>query len=189
MQKLNINDIFYSLQGEGMRAGTANIFIRLAKCNLKCSFCDTDFETFKEYTVEELFVELYKYPCKYIIWTGGEPTLQLTDEIVSVFKERGYYQAIETNGLKKIPEGIDFITVSPKTKIKNYQPNIDELKYVLAKGDDLPKITTVARAYIISPMNYKDELNWENINYCVELIKRNPLWRLSLQTQKILKIK
>jgi organic radical activating enzyme len=86
---LNVNEIFYSLQGEGGRTGQASIFIRLAKCNLACSFCDTDFERGVKMSLEEVFKEIEKYNCKWIIWTGGEPALQLNDKIVAFFKERG----------------------------------------------------------------------------------------------------
>ena len=86
---LNVNEIFYSLQGEGGRTGQASIFIRLAKCNLTCSFCDTDFERGVKMTLDEVLREIGQYGCKWIIWTGGEPTLQLTDDIVAFFKEAG----------------------------------------------------------------------------------------------------
>src|SRR5690554_8205479 len=92
---LNVNEIFYSLQGEGGRTGQASIFIRLAKCNLACSFCDTDFERGVKMTMEQTLEEIDKYNCKWIIWTGGEPALQLTDEIVTFFKEKGYLRSEE----------------------------------------------------------------------------------------------
>jgi len=115
---LNVNEIFYSLQGEGGRTGQASVFIRLAKCNLTCSFCDTDFERGVKMTTDEVLREIKQYGCKWIIWTGGEPTLQLTDSIVAFFKQEGYLQAIETNGTRKVPVGIDYITCSPKQNLK-----------------------------------------------------------------------
>lgn len=98
MPKLHVNEIFYSLQGEGARKGSANIFVRFAHCNLKCSFCDTEFESHRELDVEELLQECKQFPCKNIVFTGGEPLLQLTEDIVKKFKRAGYYLAIETNG-------------------------------------------------------------------------------------------
>ena len=95
--KLVVNEIFYSLQGEGARAGRPSIFIRLSKCNLRCSFCDTEFDSGEEMTLQEMLNEIKKYGCKWIVWTGGEPTLQLTDEMVAFFKHNGFLQAIETN--------------------------------------------------------------------------------------------
>ena len=73
-----INEIFYSLQGEGVHMGKASIFIRLSRCNLRCSFCDTEFDTGKEMTLEELRDAIAPYPGRRIILTGGEPTLQHT---------------------------------------------------------------------------------------------------------------
>ena len=69
--KLNVNEIFYSLQGEGGRMGEPSIFIRLTKCNLACSFCDTDFASGSDMALEEILNTIKAYPCKWIIWTGG----------------------------------------------------------------------------------------------------------------------
>ena len=91
-----INEIFYSLQGEGVHMGKASIFIRLSRCNLRCSFCDTEFDSGTEMTIEELRDAIAPYPGRRIIWTGGEPTLQLTEETVAYFKALGYHQSIET---------------------------------------------------------------------------------------------
>ena len=98
-----INEIFYSLQGEGVHMGKASIFIRLSRCNLRCSFCDTEFDSGTEMTIEELRDAIASYPGRRIIWTGGEPTLQLTEETVAYFKALGYHQSIETNGTRRPP--------------------------------------------------------------------------------------
>ena len=95
---LKVNEIFYSLQGEGGRQGEASIFIRLTGCNLACDFCDTDFEDGKEMSLNEILTIIQAYPCRWIIWTGGEPTLQLTDKVLVFFRREGYLQAIESNG-------------------------------------------------------------------------------------------
>lgn len=165
---LNVNEIFYSLQGEGGRTGQASIFIRLAKCNLACSFCDTDFERGVKMTTDEVFEEIDKFGCKWIIWTGGEPTLQLTDEIVALFKEKGYFQAIETNGTKKVPMGIDYITCSPKQnfeKVKELIPIVDELRFPIMKGDSLPDISILPKSerYLLSPIFDDSEIIQEKV--------------------------
>lgn len=191
---LNINEIFYSLQGEGGRTGQASIFIRLAKCNLACSFCDTDFERGVKMTLEEIIQEIDKYNCKWIIWTGGEPSLQLTDEIIAFFKEKGYLQAIETNGTKRIPEGIDYITCSPKQNfelVRELIPEVDELRFPIQKGDTIPDISILPKTkrYLLSPIFDDNNIIQENVDYCITLIKDNPTWALSLQIHKLIGIR
>lgn len=191
---LNVNEIFYSLQGEGGRTGQASIFIRLAKCNLTCSFCDTDFERGVKMTTNEILRKIELYGCKWIIWTGGEPTLQLNDAVVAFFKEKGYLQAIETNGTRRVPEGIDYITCSPKQqfeKVRELMPEVDELRFPIQKGDPLPDITVLPKAkhYFLSPIFDNNNIIQENIDYCVSLVKENPLWALSLQTHKLIGIR
>ncbi|NDW18863.1 7-carboxy-7-deazaguanine synthase QueE [Dysgonomonas sp. 216] len=191
--KLIVNEIFYSLQGEGGRMGEASIFIRLSKCNLACSFCDTDFENGEEMTIEQIFSKISSFPCKWIIWTGGEPTLQLTDEYLSVFRQAGYKQAIETNGTKKTPYLIDYITCSPKlnyNNLKKLNPKVNEIRIPVKNGDFLPDIDSLPKAdkYFVSPVFDGSKPNKENINYCVELVKQNPQWSLSLQMHKLIDI-
>lgn len=191
---LTINEIFYSLQGEGGRTGEASIFIRLSKCNLACVFCDTDFEFGEKMTVDEILSEISQYLCRWIIWTGGEPTLQLKDETVAFFKERGYKQAIETNGTRRVPAGIDYITCSPKQqfeKIRTLIPEVDELRFPIAKGDPLPDISILPKTnrYLLSPIFDDLVVIQENVDYCIGLIKQNPQWALSLQTHKLIGIR
>lgn len=191
---LNVNEIFYSLQGEGGRTGQASIFIRLAKCNLACNFCDTDYERGVKMTLEEVLGEIEGWPCKWIVWTGGEPTLQLTDEVVAFFKERGYYQAIETNGTRRVPIGIDYITCSPKQhfeKVRELIPVVDELRFPIQKGDPLPDITILPRTerYLLSPIFDDQQMIPENVAYCISLVRQHPEWALSLQTHKLIGIR
>lgn len=191
---LNVNEIFYSLQGEGGRAGEASIFIRLAKCNLACDFCDTDYERGVKMSLEEVFQQIEPYGCKWIIWTGGEPTLQLTDDIVARFKENGYMQAIETNGTRRVAKGIDYITCSPKQhfeKVRELIPEVDELRFPIQKGDALPDISVLPKTnrYLLSPIFDDQEIIQENVDYCVELVKKNPRWALSLQVHKLIGIR
>lgn len=191
--KLTVNEIFYSLQGEGGRTGEASIFIRLTRCNLACSFCDTDFDEGKDMAMDEILKAIQPYPCKWIIWTGGEPTIQLTDEHLVYFRERGYKQAIETNGTRKVPSLIDYITCSPKQdyeSVKNRIPFAHEIRIPIKAGDQIPDISIFPKAdnYFLSPIFDADKINTDNINYCVELIKENPQWRLSLQIHKLIHI-
>jgi organic radical activating enzyme len=191
---LKVNEIFYSLQGEGGRTGEASIFVRLSGCNLTCDFCDTDFAFGEIISVEEILNRISVHPCKWIIWTGGEPTLQLTDEITAFFKSKGYMQAIETNGTHSVPTGIDYITCSPKKnfeKIKKLIPEVDELRFPIKKGDVLPDIQILPKAkkYLLSPIFEGDHIIPENVNYCIRLIMDNPQWALSLQTHKLIGIR
>lgn len=191
---LKVNEIFYSLQGEGGRTGEASIFVRLSGCNLACDFCDTDFIYGKYMSVQEILDKIGRFGCKWIIWTGGEPALQLTDAIVSFFKEKGYRQAIETNGTRRIPTGIDYITCSPKKdfdRIRNLIPEVDELRFPIRKDDPLPDIAILPKAkkYLLSPIFNGSQIIQDNVDYCVALVKENPKWALSLQVHKLIGIR
>ena len=190
---LTVNEIFYSLQGEGDRMGDPSIFIRLTQCNLSCDFCDTDFVSGKVMSVSEILDEIRPFGCQWIVWTGGEPTLQLTDEMVAFFKRKGFFQAIETNGTNRIPAGIDYISCSPKSNfesVKNFIPEVDELRFPMQTGDLLPDISLLPKAkrYFLSPVFEEQRLVCENVVYCVALIKENPQWSLSLQVHKLIEI-
>ncbi len=191
--KLNVNEIFYSLQGEGGRVGEPSIFIRLTECNLACSFCDTDFAEGDDMSLGKIADTISQYAGKWIIWTGGEPTIQLKDEHVAFFKEKGYKQAIETNGTRQVPSLIDYITCSPKKKYEDIRkkiPTVNEIRIPIAVGDVLPDISVFPKAdkYFVSPIFDGDKINIENVNYCVDLVKENPDWCLSLQVHKLIYI-
>jgi organic radical activating enzyme len=194
--KLKISEIFYSLQGEGARIGTPTIFIRLQGCKAKNACyaagikCDTEFESGKEMSIQDIlnWLELNANQCKEITWTGGEPTDQLTEEIVLIFKEKGFYQAIETSGLNPVPNGIDFICVSPKVAehvIKKNFTKVNELRYVRHKGQEIPNPSIEAENYWISPHSDGLTINAENLKHCIDLCKKNPKWKLSIQNHKI----
>ena len=195
--KLKVSEIFYSLQGEGARIGTPTIFIRLQGCKAKfaCASlgikCDTEFESGKEYKLTEIveWLKLNANQCNEITWTGGEPTDQLTDEIVSYFKELGYFQAIETSGLNPVPNGIDFTCVSPKVAEhiikKNFPNGVTELRYVRHKGQEIPEPSITAQHYWISPHSDGFNINSENLKHCIQLCIKNGTWKLSLQNHKI----
>jgi organic radical activating enzyme len=186
--KLKVNEIFYSIQGEGANAGMPAVFVRLAGCNLNCPFCDTEYESYTEMSIAEIKSEVVKYNCRNIIWTGGEPTLQLGNNTLKYFRE--FYNCIESNGTKLAPSKIDYITISPKVLYpKHYISgyHIDELRYPIANGDELPDINRLPQAnrYYLSPI----DVSKENVDYCLKLIKENPQWRLSVQIHKLLNIR
>lgn len=195
--KLKVSEIFYSLQGEGARAGTPTFFIRLQGCKAKNACyalgirCDTEFESGKEMTVEQLMDWLIaKNPeCKEITWTGGEPLDQLTEEHIAFFKQKGYFQAIETSGLHPAPKGLDFICVSPKVAEhvvkKNFPDGVTELRYVRHAGQEIPVPSITAAHYWISPHSDGFEINTENLKHCINLCLKHPLWKLSVQQHKL----
>ena len=113
---MRVNEIFYSIQGEGHYTGTPAVFVRLAGCNLNCWFCDTEFHSFTEMSEDEIVAEASQYPSRYMVITGGEPTLQLTASLTSKLHAIGFYIMLETNGTQPLPEGcaVDWITCSPK---------------------------------------------------------------------------
>jgi organic radical activating enzyme len=194
---LKVSEIFYSLQGEGARAGVATVFIRLQGCKAKHACfsmgikCDTEFESGKEYSLEDIIQWLNKFApkCKEITWTGGEPLDQLTEEIIAFFSNRGYYQAVETSGLHPAPKGIDFICVSPKVAEhvvkKNFPDGVTELRYVRHAGQDIPQPQVPAQHLWLSPHSNGKELDGDNLQHCIQLCLENPAWRLSIQQHKI----
>lgn len=191
---LNVNEIFYSLQGEGGRSGEASLFIRLTRCNLQCDFCDTDFANGEDLSLEDIYRRIAAYPCRWIVWTGGEPTLQLTGEVIAFFKERGYKQAIESNGTIRFPSGLDYVVCSPKgnyDRIKRINPQVDEVRLPVQAGERIPSLEQLPSAsfYFLSPVFSDDSAaTAANIAYCVEYIRQHPVWRLSLQIHKLIGI-
>lgn len=195
--KLNVSEMFYSLQGEGQRVGTPTFFIRLQGCKAKNACfaagikCDTEFESGKELELSEIVTMIKKLnaDCKEITWTGGEPLDQLNDDIIHFFSKLGYYQCIETSGLHPAPEGIDYVCVSPKVAEhvvkKNFPKGVDELRYVRHKGQDIPQPQISAKYKFISPHSDGFTINTENLNHCIDLCLQNPSWKLSVQTHKL----
>jgi organic radical activating enzyme len=198
MKTYRVNEMFYSPQGEGIRAGTVNVFIRFTGCNLKCAVggdgnfdCDTEFVSGRDLTIDEILAAAEEMApnCKAVILTGGEPALQVDDELIAALKGRGYYIAIETNGTKELPQGIDWITVSPKTAEHTIrQLKASEVKYVRCAGMGIPRPVVKADYYLISPaFQSNGALHPEDAEWCVRLVKTNPTWRLSIQTHKWLR--
>jgi 7-carboxy-7-deazaguanine synthase len=136
---VNITEIFYSIQGEGFHAGTPAIFIRSSGCNLACSFCDTDFSPREKLTPEEILNRISGFPCKFVVLTGGEPTIQPEPirQLVALLRSRGYYLTLETNGSSLDTLGVDWVTVSPKLSQKGkwVLKHAQELKLVYESQD------------------------------------------------------
>ena len=184
-----VTEIFYSLQGEGTYSGTPAVFIRFAGCNLRCDFCDTDHEAFTEMDLETLMDEVDKYKdVETIILTGGEPSLQVDEELIEALHEENRFVCIETNGTHPLPESIDWITCSPKNSKPLQLPRLDELKVVYT-GQDVETIYTkvceqfdVMDAYL-QPCAKKD--GSANTRETIDYILAHPHWSLSLQTHKL----
>ena len=177
-----INDIFYSLQGEGYYTGKPAVFVRFSGCNLKCDFCDTAHEDGKLMSDEEIIEEISKYPANNIIITGGEPSLWIDDILIEKLHKAGKYVCIETNGTNPLPEAIDWVTCSPKENTVLKIGRIDELKVVYT-GQDLSKYENMnASHYYLQPCSCT------NTQEVVDYILKNPKWRLSLQTHKMINI-
>lgn len=195
-----INEIFYSLQGEGHHTGVPSVFVRFSGCNFKCSFCDTDHLPGTMMTDEEICDAVSKFPARWIILTGGEPSLWIDKEFVAMLKEKtGKKVAIETNGSRALPENIDWVTVSPKFGLEGasdytLQPSrIDELKVVdcgqdLSSYPELPNVSPSTLLYL-QPCFVEDEVLCRlNRDRTIRRVLENPRWILSVQTHRFLEI-
>jgi len=199
MNAYTVNEIFYSLQGEGARAGTANVFVRFTGCNMQCDLepgplspggfaCDTEFTSGRKLTAVEILAAIKEESavCRWVILTGGEPALQVDAELVAALKAAGYSIAIETNGSIDVSDlGLDWIACSPKVaehavKLKR----ADELRYVRAHGQGIPRPAIQAECRLISPAFDGPTLNPRHLAWCIQLIKDNPEWQLSTQLHK-----
>ena len=183
-----INDIFYSLPGEGRNTGRAAVFVRFAGCNLRCPFCDTEFDTYREMT-DEAIIAAIKALCPspvLVVLTGGEPTLQVDEAFVDLLHQHGFEVAMESNGTRPAPRNLDWLTVSPKGQ-QSSERTPDELKIIFDEDTDPSAFLspTTAELYL-QPCDTGDaERNAYIINRCVDYIKAHPQWRLSLQTHKL----
>ena len=188
-QMKRVNDIFYSLQGEGRNTGRAAIFIRFAGCNLKCPFCDTDFAQYEEMSDEDILNRIKSYPSHFVVLTGGEPSLQVDRQLVDLLHKHGYELAMETNGTHPIVDGIDWITCSPKgnTKIKR----CNELKCIFEETTLEPDDHGIIAEYkYLQPCDVQDaERNAQIVKRCFDYILQHPEWRMSLQTHKLVGFK
>ncbi len=199
VKSYTVNEMFYSLQGEGVRAGTANVFVRFAGCNLTCSKavegfdCDTDFSSGSRMSGLEILARARELVgddtdnTPGVIFTGGEPTLQLDEDLVQLFADAGFHTAIETNGLRPAPKNLDWISCSPKTAEHTLAiEGVSELRYVRASTQALPKPRLATKYLCLSPAFSDDEREFRaNLAWCIKLCKENPTWRLSVQQHKL----
>lgn len=191
-----INEIFYSLQGEGYNSGTAAVFVRFSGCNLRCPFCDTDHEDGREMSEEDIVAQVSAYPASLVVITGGEPSLQLTDTLVEGLHRAGKTVAVETNGTLPLPTNVDWITLSPKDLFLVEDAHVvlrkvNEIK-VLFDGIHEPPCygdIEVTHARFLQPCDTGDAAKNEAIiQQAIDYIKAHPTWRLSLQIHKIVHI-
>lgn len=190
-----INEIFYSIQGEGYNAGRAAVFIRFSGCNIRCPFCDTKHQKGKEMSDLEIINQIAEYPCRFVILTGGEPTLYIDADFVDKLHHKGYEVAIETNGTNIVPANVDFVTLSPKFEfVKNSnikQLVCNELKVIFNSVNNMDAYNVITAKYkYIQPCDTgDDDTNQMHIVNAIKFVQDNPDWRLSLQLQKILSIR
>jgi 7-carboxy-7-deazaguanine synthase len=215
--QFKIKEAFYTLQGEGARAGRASVFIRFSKCNLwngkesgreaaVCQFCDTDITgtdgenggTYTQAELMQLALDLWpqsKQGKPYVVFTGGEPALQLTESLVNEFQSHDFECAVESNGTLALPSNLDWVCISPKGKSQVIIDRCNELKLVYPQVDLTPDEVSHIQAdyYYLSPMaDYGVENSGmiirENMQSATQYCLDNPQWRMSLQTHKLLGI-
>ncbi len=207
----HVKETFLTLQGEGAQAGRAAVFLRFAGCNLwsgrerdrhksVCKFCDTDFigtdgpggGRFADATALAEHVASF-WPgsgAPYVVCTGGEPALQLDTALIDALHARGFEIAIETNGTLTLPEGIDWICVSPKAGARVVVERGDELKLVYPQAEAAAQPEVHERLefthFMLQPMDGANQE--ENTRACVAYCLAHPRWRLSVQMHKVVGI-
>ena len=201
-----VKEIFYTLQGEGAQTGRAAVFCRFSGCNLwsgreedraraVCQFCDTDFfgvgPDGGKFTSADALADAVDRSWrgdsrKYLVCTGGEPLLQLDTDAIAAFHRRGFEVAVETNGTKPAPESLDWICVSPKAGAPLVQTSGSELKLVFPQERAMPEQFEglTFDHFFLQPMD--GPATAANTELAIEYCLRNPRWRLSLQTHKLL---
>ena len=199
-----INEIFYSLQGEGVHAGEPSVFVRFSGCNLRCSFCDTVHQHGVMMTDDEIIAAINRYPAHWIILTGGEPSLFIDEHFISLLHEKtGKKIAIETNGTQSVPLSIDWITCSPKSGMTDEATaqaasttrlqRADEIK-VVDTGQDLEPYFCMPIALPITAMSLQPCFSPDpatfaaNMARTVARVLADPRWRLSVQLHRFLHI-
>nr|VFK41925.1 MAG: Organic radical activating enzyme [Candidatus Kentron sp. SD]VFK47834.1 MAG: Organic radical activating enzyme [Candidatus Kentron sp. SD]VFK80685.1 MAG: Organic radical activating enzyme [Candidatus Kentron sp. SD] len=201
-----INEIFFSLQGEGKRQGKPSVFVRFSGCNLRCDIepghrspggflCDTEFVSGSRMSREDVLERceaVWKAKGrKWVVLTGGEPMLQLDRRLVSMLRDNHWAIQIETNGTRRVPDEweIDWITVSPKVAEHALKQTFaHEVKYVRGYGQALPETRVRAPHKFISPAFEGMELDRETLQWCRTLADHSD-WHLSIQMHKLWKIR
>ena len=200
-----VNEIFYSLQGEGFWTGTPMVFVRLSGCNLRCSFCDTNHSEFRLMDVSAIMDAVTKADpdgCGHVCITGGEPLLQLGTDLIDALHRFYYSVHVETNGTRLVPPGVDWVTLSPKEDVRYVGP---AAKVVLREAQEVKLVFDgtlsperlehwaqfPAKWHFLQPCDTGDSARNAAINRAtVDYIKRHSgTWRLSLQTHKLLGIR
>jgi 7-carboxy-7-deazaguanine synthase len=209
----SVKEVFYTLQGEGVQTGRAAVFCRFVGCNLWsghekdrlsaiCKFCDTDFigidgpdggkfdtETRLADRIEQTWHSASTFGKKFVVFTGGEPLLQVDRPLIDALHARDFEIAVETNGTIAAPLGLDWICVSPKAGAKLIQNDGDELKLVFPQAGAPPEEFQglAFRHFFLQPMDgpYRKANTDQALRYCLD----NPVWRLSLQTHKFVGIR
>ena len=192
MHTYRVNEIFYSIQGEGAFAGTPAVFVRFSGCNLACPWCDTDHSNFVEMTrdkLEDAVRALLKgREGAIIVLTGGESALQLRDD-EPLFQDFGCRICIETNGTLPVPDWVDWVTVSPKNELSAIVPLFDELKFVF-EPEHIPYYLSMQDAGCIKsiqPLARKDGTT--NLAEALEFVLAHPRFKLSVQLHKIIGVR
>jgi 7-carboxy-7-deazaguanine synthase len=217
-----VKEIFSTLQGEGAQAGRVAVFCRFTGCNLWsgreedrlnsiCQFCDTDFNGTdgigggKFSSAQELAMAISQEWVKmnlsstyrYVVFTGGEPLLQLDHALIQALKDEQFEVAIETNGTLIPPKGIDWVCVSPKDGSDLVVLQADEIKYVVPQKHEIPqKEKIIQRLKRFEQMNFKhfflqamdSPSKDQHLQLAIELCKERPIWRLSVQQHKYLNL-
>lgn len=200
-----INDIFYTIQGEGYWSGRAAVFCRFSRCNLwtgreadrasaVCNFCDTDFTAGIKMDLGEVVTKIRSEwvqggASPMVVFTGGEPLLQLDEKLIEAVKNIGFYTAVETNGTMPIPSSLDWVCVSPKILTRTVANKADELKLVYPQLGVEPQNFDGFDATVrwLSPMDGPNLS--ENTDSAVAYVKNDPRWRLNVQTHKLIGVK
>jgi 7-carboxy-7-deazaguanine synthase len=205
-----VKEIFKTLQGEGAQAGRAAVFCRFAGCNLwsgreedrstaVCRFCDTDFVGTDghgggRFATAALLAEAVAQAWgkggerRFVVFTGGEPLLQLDSELIDAVRARGFFTAIETNGTLQAPVGLDWVCVSPKAGTTIRQTTGQELKLVFPQAEALPEQFEGLdfQHFFLQPMDGPERAR--NTVLAVQYCLAHPQWRVSLQTHKLMGI-
>ena len=206
-----VKEIFLTLQGEGAHAGRAAVFCRFSGCNLwtgreqdrasaTCKFCDTDFVGTDgtlggRYATSDDLADAVasqwagEHGYRYVVLTGGEPLLQVDTDLIDALRARGFAIGLETNGTIEVPDGVDWICVSPKAGAELRVRRGDELKLVYPQAGAMPDSFAglAFERFSLQPMDgpYVAANTERAVDYCI----RHPQWRLSLQTHKTLGIR
>ena len=209
----SVKEIYYTLQGEGAQTGRPAVFLRFSGCNLwsgreadraaaVCNFCDTEFVGVDgpgggKFRSAARLAEAVRaaWPADddgtpYVVCTGGEPLLQLDDELVDALHAEGFEIGVETNGTIDVPAGIDWLCVSPKGRAPVMQTRGDELKLVYPQAEEEAQperfVQMAFRHFFLQPLDdaNKDQNTEAAVRYCLE----HPRWRLSLQSHKLIGI-